>query len=84
MMVAPVTRAWLKPISMYFPKRLLLSFLVVFAFPKAWQEASGGLRPPGALETFSPLHPPTLLEGISGMQGHEEHRESLGGRDPPP
>lgn len=36
-MVAPVTCAWLKPISMYFPKRLLLSFLMVFAFPKAWQ-----------------------------------------------
>lgn len=36
-MVAPRTRySWLKQISTYFPKRLLLSFLVVLAFPKAW------------------------------------------------
>lgn len=37
MMVAPVTFSWINPISKYFPKQLLLSFLVVFAFPNAWQ-----------------------------------------------
>lgn len=33
----------LKPISIYFPKRLLLSFLVVFAFPIALGNKANGL-----------------------------------------
>lgn len=38
LMLAPVMRYRLsKLISVYFPKRLLLSFLVVFAFPIAWR-----------------------------------------------
>lgn len=38
-MLAPVMRyRRSKLISVYFPKRLLLSFLVVFAFPIAWRE----------------------------------------------
>ena len=57
-MVAPITRPWLKPISMYFPKRLLLSFLVVLAFPKAWQE--GGFGSPGAPVEANPPHPSIL------------------------
>lgn len=37
-MLAPVMRYLRsKLISVYFPKRLLLSFLVVFAFPIAWR-----------------------------------------------
>lgn len=37
-MLAPMIRYLLsKLISVYFPKRLLLSFLVVFAFPIAWR-----------------------------------------------
>lgn len=63
-MVAPITRAWLKPISMYFPKRLLLSFLVVLAFPKAWQK--GGSVFPGAPGEANPPHPSIL----SWAEGH--------------
>ena len=38
LMLAPVMRYLLsKLISVYLPKRLLLSFLVVFAFPMAWR-----------------------------------------------
>lgn len=38
LMLAPMMRYLLsKLISVYFPKRLLLSFLVVFAFPMAWR-----------------------------------------------
>lgn len=38
LMLAPVMRYLRsKLISVYFPKRLLLSFLVVFAFPIAWR-----------------------------------------------
>ena len=63
-MVAPITRAWLKPISMYFPKRLLLSFLVVLAFPKAWQK--GGSVFPGVPGEANPPHPSIL----SWAEGH--------------
>lgn len=38
LMLAPMMRYFLsKLISVYFPNRLLLSFLVVFAFPIAWR-----------------------------------------------
>lgn len=63
-MVAPITRAWLKPISMYFPKRLLLSFLVVLAFPKAWQK--GGSVFPGAPGEANPLTHP-FCHGLKAM-----------------
>lgn len=46
-MLAPRIRYLLsKPISMYFPKRLLLSFRVVLAFPMdcLWGAGKGGER----------------------------------------
>lgn len=90
-MVAPVTRAWLKQISIYFPKRLLLSFLLVLAFPKAWRRRkAGGLtgpRSPGALEKLSLCH--QFYRGGQTQQhirytGHGEHRQNLQGHPSSP